>query len=135
MLLRLWGCDMALTNLFKISSTDLTKYEDMEKHSVNRQDIFTAWTDGNHIEHRTVSRTQITGTVYLKFPRVTDYSTFLTLLQTAVTADGYYNITVYCSNTGTTETIEAFLDIVSETKWDLSTPMKYHGVTLQITQR
>ena len=126
---------MALTNLFKISSTDLTKYEDTEKHSVNRTDVFETWTDGNWIEHRTIARTQISGTVYLKFPRVSDYNTFLSLLSSARNADGYYSISVYCSNTGTTETINAFLDVVSETKWDVTAPIKHHTVTLQITQR
>ena len=126
---------MALSNLFKINTTDLTKYEDAEKHSVNRQDIFNTWTDGNWTEHRALARTQVTGSVTLKFVRADDYSAFLTFLASQRTADGYYPVTVYCSNTGTTETINAFLDIVGETKWDLTTPMKYHGVTLQISQR
>lgn len=133
MLLR-WGEDM-LSNLFKIGSTDLTKYEDAEKHSVNQSDVYTNWTDGNYIEHRVLARTRISGTVYLKFPRVTDYSAFLALLASQRDTDGYYPITVYCSNTGSAEVISAFLDIVGETKWDLTSPMKYHGITLQITER
>lgn len=126
---------MALTNLFKISTTDLTGYEDVEKHAVNKDEIFEEWVDGNYISHRLLSRTQITGSVYLKFTRETAYTTFLNLLQTARDVDGYYPVTVYCSNTGSAETINAYLDIVGETKWDLSSPMKYHGLTLQITER
>lgn len=126
---------MALTNLFVINTTDLSKYEDRDKHSVNRHDVYDSWTDGNWIEHRNLARTQITGTVYLKFPRETDYSNFISLLSTARTADGYYPVTVYCSNTGASETINAFLEIVGETKWDVTAPIKYHGVTLQISQR
>lgn len=126
---------MALTNLFKIGSTDLTGYEDMEKHNVNKDEIFEEWVDGNYITHRLLSRTQIAGSVYLKFPRETAYTTFLTLLSTARDVDGYYPVTVYCSNTGTAETFNAYLDIVGETKWDLTSPMKFHGVTLQITER
>lgn len=126
---------MALTNLFKIGSTDLTGYEGMEKHNVNKDEIFEEWVDGNYISHRLFSRTQIAGSVYLKFPRESAYTTFLTLLSTARDVDGYYPVTVYCSNTGTAETFNAYLDIVGETKWDLTSPMKYHGVTLQITER
>lgn len=126
---------MALTNLFKIGATDLTRFEDTEKHVVNRDDVFEEWVDGNHIQHRTLTRTQITGTVALKFVRDTDYSSFLTLLSTARDLEGFYPVTVYCSNTGSAETIDAFLDIAGETKWDLSSPMKYHGLTLQITER
>ena len=126
---------MALTNLFKINTTDLTKYEDTEKHSVNSSDVYNSWTDGNWTEHRAFARTQISGTVYLKFVRAADYASFLTILANERNADGYYPVSVYCNNTGSTETINAFLDIVSEAKWDLSSPMKFHGVTLQITQR
>ena len=126
---------MAWTNLFTINTTDLTSYEDMEKHSVNRTDVFDTWTDGNWIEHRNLSRTRISGTVVLKFKSPTEYSTFLGLLTSERTSDGYYPVTVYCSNTGTSETINAFLDVVSETKWDVTVPLKHHTVTLQITQR
>lgn len=126
---------MALTNLFKIGATDLTKFEDTEKHVVNREDIFEEWVDGNYIQHRILSRTQITGTVFLEFTKPNDYSSFLTLLSAARDAEGFYNVTVWCSNTGTAETIDAYLDITGETKWDVTTPMKYHGVTIQIVER
>ena len=126
---------MAWTNLFTINTTDLTSYEDTEKHSVNKADVFDAWTDGNWIEHRNLSRTRISGTVVLKFKSPTEYSTFLGLLTSERTSDGYYPVTVYCSNTGTSETINAFLDVVSETKWDVTAPLKHQTVTLQITQR
>lgn len=126
---------MALTNLFKIGATDLTQFEDAEKHVVNREDLFEEWVDGNYIQHRSLSRTQISGTVVLKFVRETDYSSFLTLLSTARDAEGFYTITVWCSNTGSAETIDAFLDITGETKWDVTAPIKFHGVTIQIVER
>lgn len=126
---------MALTNLFKINATDLTAYEDTSKHNVNKADVFDNWTDGNWIDHRTISRTRITGTVVLNFPRTANYTSFLTLMSTERNSDGYYPITVYCSNTGTTETINAFLDFVGDTKWDVTAPIVHQSVTIQITQR
>lgn len=124
-----------MTNLFKISSTDLTKWEDTQKHNVNRADVFEEWTDGNWTTHRVISRTRISGSVVLNFSRESDYANFITLLSTARNADGYYPITVWCSNTNTSETINAFLDIVGETAFDVTAPIKHHSVTVNITGR
>lgn len=126
---------MAWTNLFKISSTDLTAYEKTEKHSVNKEDIFEEWTDGNWITHRVIARTRITGTVTLSFSRETDYATFIALMASAKDTNGYYPITVWCNNSNTTETINAFLDFSGDTKWDVTAPIKHHDITVAITQR
>ena len=122
-------------NLFKIGATDLTKWERTEEHNVNRTDVYEVWTDGNWVDHRVIARTRISGTVVLSFARETDYSSFLSLLSTERDEEGYYPISVYCSNTGTLETINAYLDIVSETKWNLVAPTKHNTVTVQITGR
>lgn len=124
-----------MTNLFKISSTDLTPWEKTENHDVNRDDVFEEWIDGNWITHRVISRTRISGTVQLSFARQADFNGFLSLMSSARDANGYYPVTVYCSNTGTTETINAFLDISGDTKWDVTAPIKHHTITVVITQR
>lgn len=126
---------MAWTNLFVISSTDLTSWEDKEKHEVNRADVWEEWVDGNWVTHRVISRTKVTGKVVLNFAKGSDFASFITLLSSARNADGYYPITVWCSNTNTTETINAFLDIDGDTKWDVTAPIKHHSVTVEITQR
>lgn len=124
-----------MTNLFKISTTDLTKWEDATKHDVNRFDIFEEWVDGNWVNHRVIARTNITGKVVLNFARETDFSAFLSLLSSARNADGYYPITVWCSNTNTSESINAFLDVSGDTKWDVTCPRKHHSVEIKITGR
>lgn len=124
-----------MTNLFKISSTDLTGWEDTAQHAVNRTDVFEEWTDGNWNLHRVIARTRISGSVVLDFARETDYANFVSLLTTARNADGYYPITVWCSNTNTSESINAFLDIVGETAFDVTAPIKHHRVTVNITGR
>ena len=124
-----------MTNLFTISSTDLTKWEDTEKHKVNRTDVYTTWTDGNWVDHREIVRTRINGTVVLNFSRETDFSNFISLMSTARNADGYYPVTVWCSNTNTSETINAFLDISGDTAWDVTAPIKHHQITVTITGR
>ena len=124
---------MAWTNLFTIGSTDLTAYEDKEAHQVNRTDVYTSWTDGNWAEHRVIARTKVNGTVVLNFPRDTSYATFVSLLTSERDANGYYPIKVWCSNTNTTETLNAFLEVEGETKWDVTAPLQHHRVTVTIT--
>lgn len=126
---------MAWTNLFKISSTDLTKWEDTSKHEVNRADVWEEWIDGNWITHRVIARTRVTGKVVLNFSRATDYAAFVAILSSARDADGYYPVTVWCANTNTTETINAFLDVEGETAFDVTAPIKHNSVTVEITQR
>lgn len=123
------------TSLFTIGTTDLTQWERTEEHDVNREDVYEVWTDGNWVDHRVIARTRISGTVVLSFPRAADFSSFLSLLSTARDEEGYYPISVYCSNTGTVETINAYLDIVGETRWNLVAPTKHNTVTVQITGR
>lgn len=124
-----------MTNLFVINTTDLTKWEDTTQHDVNRQDVWEEWTDANWTTHRVIARTRITGSVVLNYARETDWTNFLTLLSSARNAAGYYPITVWCSNTGTSETINAFLDVSVETQWDVTAPIKHHTVTIAITGR
>lgn len=126
---------MNWTSLFKISTTDLTKWEDTSKHSVNRADVFEEWVDGNWVTHRVIARTRVAGKVTLSFSREADYAAFVALLTSARNADGYYPVTVWCSNTNTTETINAFLDVSGDTKFDVTAPIKHNTVTVEITQR
>ena len=121
--------------LFKINTTDLSKYDYKPEHKVNRDDLYESWIDGNWTEHRQLLRTKISGQVSLRFTQPADYSTFVALLSSERNADGYYPITVWCSNTNTSETLNAFLDVEGTTKWDVTTPRVYNGVTIKITGR
>lgn len=124
-----------MTNLFVIGSTDLTPWEQTDKHDVNRDDVYEEWTDGNWIDHRVIARTRISGKVILSFSRPADWTAFLSLMTTAKDPDGFYSIRVYCSNTGTTESINAYLTIDGVTKWDLTTPRMHQTVTINIVGR
>lgn len=126
---------MALSGLFFIGGTDLTNWEQTDKHEVNREDVYEEWTDGNWTTHRVIARTRVSGTVVLSFPRAADYTAFLSLLNSARDASGYYNVKVYCSNTGTLEEIQAFLDVNGDTKWDVTTPRVHQTVTVGIVGR
>lgn len=124
---------MAIT--FKINNTDLTKWEDRREHKVNQEDIFETWTDGNWIEHRVLTRTRVSGSLKLNFSRETDYTSFLALLSSERTADGYYPVTIWCNNTGGTVSINAFLTYTGVVNWDVTAPIKHQSVTVTVAQR
>lgn len=124
-----------MTNLFKIDTTDLTPWEKTSEHDANKTEVWEEWTDGNLVTHRVVSRTRVTGKVILNFSRLTDYTAFLTLLSTKRNVNGYYPVSVYCSNTDTLETVNAFLDVSGDTQFDVTAPIKHYSVTISITER
>lgn len=121
--------------LFKIGSTDLTPWEDKEQHSVNQGEEYASWTDGNWVEHREVARTRIDGSVVLKFKKESDFNTFKSLLTSERNVSGYYPVTVWVSNLQTSETINAFLTVSGDTKWDVTCPMVWRGISVAIKQR
>ena len=120
---------------FKIGATDLTPWEDVQNHDVNREDVYETWTDGNWVDHRVVVRTRVTGKVSLGFNKAADFAAFQALLSSARDAEGYYPITVYCANTGTLETVNAYLDTSGADKWDLKNSRQWQVVTVEITGR
>lgn len=120
---------------FKIGTTDLTAWEDIQSHEVNRDDVFETWTDGNWVDHRVIARTRISGKVILGFSKAADFAAFTALLSSQKDAEGFHAITVYCQNTGTLETINAFLDVSTEAKWDLINGRQWQVATIKITGR
>lgn len=124
-----------MTNLFKIDTTDLTPWEKTSEHEANKTEVWEEWTDGNLVTHRVVSRTKVTGKVILNFSRLTDYTAFLTLLSTKRNVNGYYPVSIYCSNTDTLETVNAFLDVSGDTQFDVTAPIRHYSVTISITER
>jgi len=126
---------MAWTNLFTIGTTDLTAFEKIDQHSVDRTDVFETWTDGNWVDHRVIARTRVSGQVTLGFSKETDFSNFMSLMTSARDAEGYYPISVWCSNTNSTVSVNAYLDLAGDTKWDVTCPRQYHEITVAITGR
>jgi len=120
---------------FKINTTDLSDYADVQNFNVNKVDVYQDWTDGNWIDHREIVRTRISGSFQLGFKNATDWSTFATLLTNNKTAAGYYPVTVHVNNTNATETINAFLDMQVSNKWDLTNSRFWRVVTVTLTQR
>ena len=120
---------------FQIGAVDLTPWEDIQNHAVNKDPVFETWTDGNWITHRVVARTRVAGSLTLGFYKAADFAAFRAALAAAQDPEGFYPVTVYCANTGTTETVDAFLDLAGADKWDLANGRQWQTVAVQIEER
>lgn len=120
---------------FKIGTTDLTAWEDIQSHKVNREDVYETWTDGNWVDHRVIARTRISGKVILGFSKAADFAAFTALLSSQKDAEGFYPVTAYCNNTGTTESFDAFLELPGAGKWDLNNGRQWQTFEIKITGR
>lgn len=120
---------------FQIGSTDLTSFADIQNYSINKEDVYQEWTDGNWINHREIARTRISGTVQLGFKTAQSWTAFQTLLAAQKNAAGYFPVTLFVNNTGTTETIDAFLDMTNISKWDLVNDRFWRVQTVKVSQR
>lgn len=120
---------------FKIGSADLTAYANIQDYNINQVDVYQNWTDGNWIAHREIVRTRIQGTVTLGFKKASDWNAFLTLLQEQRNASGFFPVTAYVNNTGSLETIDAFLDLAGTGKWDLVNDRFWRVITISVSQR
>lgn len=117
---------------FKIGQTDLTAYVDVQTYAVNKEDVYDEWTDANRIDHREIVRQRRSGAFSLGFSTAAAFSAWTALLSSAKTADGYYAVTAYINNTGSSDTFNAFLDVSHpEDKWDLK--HNRHWLVAQVT--
>lgn len=126
---------MASISLLTIGSTDITGSIDIQNYTMNKEAVYESWMDGNWQEHRVVSRQRITGRAQAGFRNATDLASFMSTLAGAQQADGYYSVTAYINNTGTTETFNAFIEMTATVKWDFLNNRRWHVLTLTITQR
>jgi len=126
---------MANMVLLKIGNTDVTAWLDRQNCQFNETDVFESWIDGNGLNHRNVSRTQITGKAVAGFSKTADFSAFRTLIEGERQTDGFFNVTAYINNTGETKVFQAFIDIVATAKWDWLNSRQWHVLTLNVTER
>lgn len=125
---------MSMT-LIQIGSTDLTAYADIQNFNINREDVYESWTDGNWIDHREIVRTRIRGAFQLGFRTSASWTAFLALMSSEQNAAGFFPVTVYVQNTGSTETIDAFLDITGSAKWDWVNERFWRTISVTLTER
>ena len=118
----------------KIGTTDLTSAVDVQTYKCRREDVYTQWTDGDWINHRSVPRTRISGSCKVGFSDATAYTNFLTLLSSSQASDGSYPLSVYVFNTGTLEQINAFMDLQESASWALAASRQWIVFTIKFEE-
>lgn len=119
----------------KIGSTDVSGWIDKQSYQVNSEDVYENWTDGNWITHRVIARQRISGSCKAGFSKAADFAAFRQLLTTERQPDGWYTVTVYVNSTGATETIQAYLDVEGDDRWDLLNSRQWQVQEIRITGR
>ena len=121
---------------FKIGTTDLTAYVDVQTYAVNKEDVYDSWTDANWVDHRVVARQRRSGSFSLGFSTAAAFSAWVALLSSAKTAGGYYAVTAYINNTAASDSFNAFLDVSNpEDKWDLAHSRHWLVARVTLTER
>ena len=124
------------TVFFQIGTTDLTSYVDVQTYAVNKEDVYGQWTDGNWIDRRVIARQRRSGSFSVGFAAAADFAAWTSLLASAKTTGGYYAVTAYINNTGSTDTFNAFLDVSNpEDKWDLAHSRHWLVAQVTLTER
>lgn len=125
-------------SLFTVNSTDYSDNVLQKSYSVQRQDLYTEWVDGNWITHRVIARQQITGSFNMTFTSAAAYEAFKADIDTVKTADGYCPVTLWVNNIADSVTINAFVELTTKNRWTEDafggTP-ELAAVTVKITER
>lgn len=119
--------------LLTINSHDYTKYILAGSWEVNRQDVYTDWEDANRIKRRSIYRTRVSGQFTIQFIDRSKYADFLSDLE-AVKSNGYYPMTVYQNNVGSTVSINAFISMDPVMAANYATTPEFEKFTVKIEE-
>ena len=98
-------------NLLVINGTNFTQHIKVPSYKVNKTYSYKEWEDGNHVKHREVTRTKVSGNFTLLYDDISDLDGFFDTVETlqAASSTNAIEMTVYLNNLHTVETITAFI--------------------------
>ena len=108
--------------MFKVGNTDYSQNVVAENYVVRSYDQYNSWIDANGKEHRSVFRTQISGTFVMYFPNIADFNTFCASLRANKNNDTSVRCTVFDNEANTAVTGDYFVEFAptryADDKWD-----------------
>lgn len=108
--------------MFKVGNTDYSQNVVAENYVVRSYDQYTAWTDANGTEHRSVYRTQISGTFMMYFPDINAFNTFCADLRANKNNDTSVLCTIFDNATNANVAGNFFIEFAptryADDKWD-----------------
>lgn len=125
--------------LFSLNGIDYTKFVMEKQYNIKQEDVYgnTAWVDANYVKHRSVVRTEVSGSFVLQFDKEDEYDEFLGHVESSKTA-GHNPITIYVNNTNKLKSIEAYLTIdsnVLKTTEAFGREFAFASVTVMVEER
>lgn len=121
--------------LFSINGEDLTQYITVPSYNINSKDIYTAWVDANHVTHRDVTRTKVSGKFTMLFDEHNEYFEFLELIKKHKGAGGYIPVSLYVNNLNTVVNVDVFMDMEPANTLPYFGIRKYDGFEVSIEER
>lgn len=99
--------------LAKIGTTDITELINESTYKVDSTDKFESWEDGNFVEHRVYTRSQVAGSfdVVLGAVRGTTVEQFVSLLDENTTNHVLNKLAVMVNNKGVVQRIDAYYSL------------------------
>lgn len=98
--------------LLQIGALDITPFIVLNTYAVSTQSEYVQWYDGEGTDRRGVKRRKLTGSFTVHFMSPSDYSSFITAVESAKDPDyaDAISATVYNNKTRTTSTTRVYLD-------------------------
>lgn len=123
-------------SLLVIDNVDFTTYIEVPTYQVNKNDVYTKWTDANHIEHRYLNRTKISGSFTFQFSDPGDFHKFLELIKEKTTTGRYVpNCLVYCVNVRQVELANLYFNFDPKEVTPFIGIKDYGGIEIEIEER
>lgn len=119
--------------IFELNNTDYTKYLQDDTYNVVQVDIGDSWTDANYKKHANhVYKVQ--GSFSMAFVNDSDYTQFLSDVESAKNNDGNVECNVFVINKNTTMNIECFMAINSKQFRPVNTTTIVNIIDVQINE-
>lgn len=83
--------------LFKVGNTDYTRKIRQDTYTVNSYDTYTEWTDANYKIHRSVVRSQLSGSFTMYFGTQAEFEGFIENLPRNEEG-GYFTVGLFSNN-------------------------------------
>lgn len=123
-------------SLVEIGNVDITPYINKQTYSVNAEETYESWLDGNYREHRiyTISKVKGSFEIALFGQNNMDTAAFLTLWNSVV-ENHIATVKVFVQNTNTLTEITAYFDFKGTFHREMINGNYCDRLTINITER
>lgn len=125
-----------MNRLVIVNGTDITQHIDWESYSLEPEELYESWRDGNYVEHRVYTRSHMVGSfrVWLCGINGMDLDAFLTLWK-AATVNHITTLAVYDNTTNSMKAINAYCEIKPDDHKQMMNGKFWDVLTIEVTER